>query len=255
MTEKRNIKNIYVSSDFLEDDLIRKKSDEFNVLINRNVKQNRSAFPVACFHSQSYNFSKSTDEKIPAIVMMIMVFALPVLAIKRRNMLMYFCASALAGFEIIILFTLQLIIGNMYQLTGLIIAGLMTGLAVGSGINISFLNSFSLRSKALFLMIFYIGFGLIFNYVIEIKSGLFAIATDRFFSFLTRIIHRTYFPGTYYQYKSNRDITCNLQCRSCRFCLWLYSYLWLCRTFIWNSVLNFFIIAIDICRNSFWYNK
>ena len=84
----------------------------------------------------------------------------------------------------IILFTLQIIIGNMYQLTGLIIAGLMTGLAVGSGINISFLNSFSLRRKSLFLMIFYIGFGLIFNYVIEIKSGLPAVALIVFSVFL-----------------------------------------------------------------------
>jgi hypothetical protein len=115
---------------------------------------------------------------------MIMAFALPVLAIKRRNMLMYFCASALAGFEMIILFTLQLIVGNMYQLTGLIIAGLMTGLAVGSGKSISFLNSYSLRSKALFLMMFYIGFGLMFNYVIEIRSGLFTIALIVFSVFL-----------------------------------------------------------------------
>ena len=58
------------------------------------------------------------------------------LLIKRRYMLMYFSASALAGFEIIILLTLQIIIGNMYQLTGLVIAGLMAGLAIGSGVNI-----------------------------------------------------------------------------------------------------------------------
>ena len=210
LAEKRNIKNIYVSSDFLEDGLIRKKSDEFNVLIDHSVKQNRSAFPVACFHSQSYNLSKNIDEKIPAIIVMIIVFALPGIAIKRRNMIMYFCASALAGFEMIILFTLQIIIGNMYQLTGLIIAGLMTGLAVGSGINISFLNSFSLRRKALFLMMFYIGFGLIFNYVIEIKSGLPAVALIVFSVFLpglctghifreltinTKVIETS--PGTY----------------------------------------------------------
>ena len=66
---------------------------------------------------------------------MFVVFALPVIAIRRKNLLMYFSASALAGFEIIILLTLQLTVGNMYQLTGLIIAGLMTGLSVGSGIN------------------------------------------------------------------------------------------------------------------------
>ena len=193
LAEKRKIKNIYVSSDFLEDDLIKKKSDEVNVLIDHSVKQNRSAFPVACFHSQSYNFSKNIDEKIPAIVMMIMVFALPGIAIKRRNLLMYFCASALAGFEIIILFTLQLIVGNMYQLTGLIIAGLMTGLAVGSGINISFLNSYSLRKKAFFLMLYYIGFCLLYSYIPEVKSGFPVVALIIFSVFLPGLLHRTHF--------------------------------------------------------------
>ena len=117
--------------------------------MDNSIKQNRSAFPVACFHFQSYNFSKNLDEKIPAIVLMIMVFAVPVAAIKRRNLLMYFSASALAGFEIIILLTLQLIIGNMYQFTGLVIAGLMTGLAVGAGADIKLLNSFSFEFKAI----------------------------------------------------------------------------------------------------------
>lgn len=188
LAEMRNIKNIYVSSDFLADDLITKKSDEVKLLIDSGVKQNRSAFPVACFHFQSYNFSKNLDEKIPAIILLIMVFAVPVLAIKRRNMLMYFSASALAGFEIIILLTLQLIIGNMYQLTGLVIAGLMTGLAVGAGVNIRFLNSFSVRNIGVILVGFYVGFGLIYNYMLALKSGLPAVGLIILSVFLPALI-------------------------------------------------------------------
>ncbi|MGD0754710.1 MAG: hypothetical protein ABR927_06570 [Bacteroidales bacterium] len=175
LVDKRHIKNIYVSSDFLEDDLITAKSDKINALIDRGIKQNRSSFPVACLHSQSYQFSKNLGEKIPAIVLMFIIFALPVTTIKRRNLLMYFSASALAGFEIIILLSLQIMIGNMYQLTGLIIAGLMTGLAVGSGINFRLLNTISLRNKVILLILFYIIFGTIYNYMLELKSGLLAI--------------------------------------------------------------------------------
>jgi hypothetical protein len=98
-----------------------------------------------------------------------------VIAIKRRNLLMYFSASALAGFEIIILLTLQLTAGNMYQLTGLIIAGLMTGLSAGSGINIRSLNTISLRNKVIFLISFYIIFGLFYNYMIMLKSGFLSV--------------------------------------------------------------------------------
>ena len=123
LLKREDIKNIYVSSDFLSDDLIAKKSDEVNSLMDREIRQNRSAFPVACFHFQSYNFSKNLNEKIPSIILMITSLRSPVFTIKRRNLMMYFSASALAGFEIIIFLTLQLIIGNMYQLTGLIIAG------------------------------------------------------------------------------------------------------------------------------------
>jgi spermidine synthase len=175
LVDKRHIKNIYVSSDFLEDDLITAKSDKINALIDHGIKQNRSSFPVACLHSQSYQFSKNLGEKIPAIVLMFIIFALPVTTIKRRNLLMYFSASALAGFEIIILLSLQIMIGNMYQLTGLIIAGLMTGLAVGSGINFRLLNTISLRNKVILLILFYIIFGTIYNYMLELKSGLLAI--------------------------------------------------------------------------------
>jgi spermidine synthase len=184
LTEKRHISNIYVSPDYLEDDLITRKSDEIISLINHDIKQNRSAFPYASFHSQSYLFSKNLDEKIPAIVLMIIVFAMPVMTIRRRNMVMYFTASSLAGFEIIILLILQLTVGNMYQMTGLIIAGLMTGLAVGSGVEISFLNSFSLRWKAIILLLFYIGFGLIFNYLTEIRSVILSITIIVFSVFL-----------------------------------------------------------------------
>lgn len=176
LTEIRNIKNTYVSSDFLDDNTITRKSEEVSALINPGIRQNRTTFPVACFHAQSYKISKNLDEKIPAIVLMFIAFVLPLTAIKRRNLIMYFSASALAGFEIVILLTLQITVGNMYQLTGLIIAGLMTGLAVGSGMTASFLFSFSLRIRALFLLLFYTGFGLIYNHIADLKSSLFSVA-------------------------------------------------------------------------------
>jgi len=177
LADERHIKNIYVSSDFLDDVLVTRKSEELVSLIDRGIKENRSDFPVACFQSQSYQFSKTLDEKIPAIILLLLVFAVPVVTIKRRNLLMYFSASALAGFEIILLLTLQIMIGNMYQLTGLIIAGLMAGLAIGSGINFNFLNTISLRSKVIYLLIFYLIFGLIHNYILELKSLLLSVIT------------------------------------------------------------------------------
>jgi len=188
LDEKKKIKNVYVNSDYLDDERIIIKSEEVTALINREIKPNRSAYPVACFHSQSYQFSKYLNEKIPAIVLMFIVFALPVTTIKRKNLLMYFSASSLAGFEIIILISLQLMVGNMYQLTGLIIAGLMTGLAVGSGINSSFMNTISLRNKVIFQILFYIIFAFSYNRMIGIKSGFLSVAVILLSGFLPALI-------------------------------------------------------------------
>jgi len=210
LTELRDINNIYVSRDYLADDLITNKSNEVNSLINHSIKQNRYTFPVASLYFQSYNFSKTRDEKIVAIVLMILIFAVPALAIKGKNLMMYFSASALAGFEIIVLITLQLIIGNMYQLTGLIIAGLMAGLAVGAATEIRFLNSLSIRTKGLILLVFYSAIGLIYSNILNIKtefpsisliillSFIPALLTGNFFRELTRTTDRSSGPSTVY---------------------------------------------------------
>ncbi|OFY65124.1 MAG: hypothetical protein A2V64_04410 [Bacteroidetes bacterium RBG_13_43_22] len=170
LTEERKINNIYVCSDFLADDLLENKSAEVLSLLDRDARMNSSLFPIASFHFQSYNLSKDSNEKIPSIILMIIVFALPILTVSRRNLLMYCSASALAGFEIIILLSLQLTAGNMYQFTGLILASLMAGLAAGTGINITFLNPIKLRIKALFLIAYYAAIALGTSLLLSIDS-------------------------------------------------------------------------------------
>jgi spermidine synthase len=172
LAEMKNISNIYVSSDFLSDDLITKKTEEIEGLMDRGIRQNSSSFPVASYHFQAYSFSKYAGEKIPALVIFACIFAAPLFLIKRRYMLMYFSASALAGFEIIILLTLQIIIGNMYQLTGLVIAGLMAGLAIGSGVKIKSLNGLSPVKTGILLLLMYLLTGLLYNSITGIKHDI-----------------------------------------------------------------------------------
>ena len=77
LAEKKHIKNIYVSSDFLDDELVNRKSEELISLLDHGIRQNRSDFPVACFQSQSYQFSKSIDEKIPLLILLFMALRTP----------------------------------------------------------------------------------------------------------------------------------------------------------------------------------
>jgi len=175
LVEERGMKNIYVSPDFLSDDLIEKKSGEITSLLDPDVRVNRSVFPVACFYFQNYDFSKNLGEKIPAVIIIILAFAAPVLSVRRRDILMYFSASALAGFEIIILLTIQLTIGNLYQFIGFILAAFMTGLAAGAGINQKFMNSISLKLKAFILLFFYVVIAIFYNYITDLKGIVFIV--------------------------------------------------------------------------------
>lgn len=170
LTQMKNISNLYVSPDFLSDDLIKMKSDEVASLMDPSARMNTSSAPVAYFNFQAFSFSKDIGEKAPSISLLILLFAVPVTAVKRRNYIMYFSALALAGFEILILLSLQLIIGNMYQMTGLIMAGLMAGLAAGAGTDRFLLNDLSLRVKSFILILFYALFGLLFNFLGAVES-------------------------------------------------------------------------------------
>lgn len=182
LAELKNIKTTYVNSDYLDDENIIRKSNEVISLVNYDIKQNKSSFPIACFYYQSYNFSKDHSEKVVSVILIVLVFALPLFTIGKSSLIMYFSASSLAGFEIILLLTIQLIFGNMYQLTGMVIAVLMSGLAIGSGISLRGLNKLSLFVKGLIIMCFYILFGLFYDYLITMKAvlplfGIFLVST------------------------------------------------------------------------------
>jgi spermidine synthase len=210
LTGKRGIKNIYVSSDYLADDLIEAKSNEVISALIPGVRENSEAFPVAAFHFQAYNLSRNLNEKYPSIVILVLVFALPVLAVRKKNMLMYFSASALAGIEIIMLLALQMTAGNMYQLTGLFLAVMMAGLAAGSGLNLKLSDTISIRIQSLSLVVYYAFIAIIFNKLIEIKHSLPATAiiilatllpsfiTGHLFRELTKSVHDETTPSSVY---------------------------------------------------------
>jgi|WetSurMetagenome_2_1015567.scaffolds.fasta_scaffold00001_166 spermidine synthase len=170
LAAERGIKNKYVCDAFLSDDLVKSRSVSIKDLMNRDIRQNRTIFPVACFHFQSYNLSKDLNERLFAIIIILVIFIFPFFLVRRGNMLMYCSASALAGFEIIVLLGLQLAAGNMYQLTGLAIASIMGGLALGAGTE-KILKKTDLRLTSAILLIFYVVMALSFKEIVEIKAS------------------------------------------------------------------------------------
>jgi spermidine synthase len=185
---EKGINNNWVNSDFLSDDLTAAKSEEIALLMDKEIKVNRVSAPVATFHYQLFNLSRNRNEKAPSVVLMIVLFALPALLIRKRHTAMYFSASALAGFEVIILLTLQISAGNMYHLTGLVIAGIMTGLAIGAGNDLRLLRSSSPVFKMVLLIAFYACFGLTYSFVSIMNGGELSVIIIIIFAILPAIL-------------------------------------------------------------------
>lgn len=175
LAEERKISNEYVSEAYLDDDNIAKKSNEITEIMDSKIRPNRASFPVATFHFQSYNFSKNVKDKVPAIIIIALIFVLPGFTVRRKNVLMYFSASALAGIEIISLLAIQLTAGNMYQLTGLVFAAMMAGLAAGAGTRKMPFKKADIRLQALVLVIYFIILALFFDKILHVKGVLIAV--------------------------------------------------------------------------------
>jgi hypothetical protein len=184
----KRINNTYVGPDYLSDDLIESKSAEFLDLIDPSAWKNTADSPVAYFSHQSLIFSMNPGEKTPSILLMGLIFALPAALVKRRNIVMYSGASALAGFEIIQLITLQQNAGNMYQLTGILIAGLMSGLAVGAGTELRRYRSFTITAKGIILVMFYFLTGILYSHAGLIGSEFLLIVIMLLLSFVPAFI-------------------------------------------------------------------
>ena len=188
LTSKIGISNLYVSRDYLSDELVDRKSREISNLLDPEVNLNTSDFPLAYSYLQVYHLSKFKNEKVVVFLLLALLFAIPLFNIRRQNITMYFSASSLAGFEIIALLTLQNTAGNMYQMTGIIIAGLMAGLATGSGISNEFLSRISLKYKGLFLMIYYLAVALIYNLILSTEIIGVAIVIILILSFIPAFV-------------------------------------------------------------------
>jgi spermidine synthase len=184
LAKQKNIENIYVNADFLADDLIRVRSLETISVLDTAVRENTSSFPNAYTGYQINIFVKHTGTKTPSVILLAIIFALPLFLIRRKNVMMYTGAAALAGFEIILLVVLQLTAGNMYQLTGLILASFMTGLAAGAGTGNPSLQRLPLWSKAGLLVVFYLLAGWLFDSLVEIDSFLLSVNLLLILSFI-----------------------------------------------------------------------
>ncbi|MGD2033477.1 MAG: hypothetical protein PVF73_00360 [Bacteroidales bacterium] len=130
--ESKDIENMYVNSDYIDDASVRMRSEA--VLsrlpgiraVNTNDRPLPVFFDTLRFVSQFYS-GRGTILYLPLLLLL-----LPLLFMKPETTGMYAAGFSGASVEILLIFVFQLIYGYVYAAIGLIVAIFMAGLALGS---------------------------------------------------------------------------------------------------------------------------
>ncbi len=189
LVEKKSIHNFYVSPDFLSDSEIKRKSENFVDIVDPEAKLNTIEAPVACFLFQSYSLTTNLNERLPSIIIIILVFLTPVVVINTGSGIrMFSAAAALSGFEIIMLLVLQSTSGNMYQLTGLILASFMAGLAFGARFRTILKWRVPVNILFLTLILLYLITGFVIRDILTFEKNITIVSIILILSFISSFI-------------------------------------------------------------------
>jgi spermidine synthase len=133
LVKKKGILNTYVNCDYLNDGDLNRRASLLLSNLDRNAAPNRLIKPVSAWYGNYFQLEKQGKGKgvIAALAFLIL---LPLLTIKRHNLIMYSSSAGLASLGMIVIFLFQAIKGNAHLLSAIVLSLMMTGLAIGSSI-------------------------------------------------------------------------------------------------------------------------
>ncbi|MDF1560476.1 MAG: hypothetical protein P1P83_09745 [Bacteroidales bacterium] len=131
LSGSRSLENSYVNSDYLEDGEIRMRSEQIILQVDREAGMNSALRPVSSLFANILSLERmgNSGEMILLLAISILI---PFLFTRRGGLMMFASSAALAGFGMIMIFILQIAVGNIYILSAIILTLLMAGLAAGA---------------------------------------------------------------------------------------------------------------------------
>lgn len=131
LADSRAIETSYVNSDYLDDNEMRTKREQVLSQVDPDAGMNTALRPVSSLFANILSLEKmGMRGGVIALLAMLMIISL---VFARRGTVMMFATSAgLAGFGMIMIFILQMTVGNIYVLSAVILTLLLTGLAAGA---------------------------------------------------------------------------------------------------------------------------
>jgi len=128
----KGIETRYVNSYYIDDALLRSRSETILSALNAGVQPNQNLKPVSYFQQLAYWLSLFKTSYwlvgLGAAALLLFFF----LSGNTASRTMFVTGFSASGMEVLLLFGLQVFFGNIYLLTSFVFAGFMLGLGPGS---------------------------------------------------------------------------------------------------------------------------
>jgi spermidine synthase len=127
----RDIASTYVNSDYLNDSEIKAKAEQILAQVDRKAGVNTVMRPVTSLFANLLSLERM-GMRGGIIFLLSILIIIPFAFLSRGGPVMFASSAGLAGFGMIMIFLLQMTVGNIYILSAVILTLLMGGLATGA---------------------------------------------------------------------------------------------------------------------------
>ncbi len=133
LTGEKGIEGEWVNSDYLNDQEIRSRAEQVLLQIDRGAGLNKALRPESSLFTNLLTLERM-GVKGGVVALLVLLILIPFIFTARGGYVMFAASAGLSGFGMIMIFMLQMVAGNIYILTALILTLLMAGLAAGAAL-------------------------------------------------------------------------------------------------------------------------
>jgi hypothetical protein len=130
--QARGIENRYVNSYYIDDALLKMRSESILSALNPAAEINQNLSPVSYNQQLAFWLSQFKGRYWLLVAVCTALFLFVFLRGSTASQAMFLTGFSASGLEILLLFGLQVFFGNIYLLTSFVFTGFMLGLALGS---------------------------------------------------------------------------------------------------------------------------
>lgn len=131
LADSRGLQTSYVNSDYIDDSELQARREQVLSQVDRSAGKNTALRPVSSLFANILSLERM-GVKGGIIALLVVLMVIPFIFSARGGMVMFASSAGLAGFGMIMIFIVQMAVGNIYVLSAVILALLMAGLAAGA---------------------------------------------------------------------------------------------------------------------------